>query len=376
MIFVFGLRAARNTAAVIVLLLFVLFVAACDETSATAGGAAVAPTGEIAAVTTAQTEPAVPTVGAADVTPVPGQAAKLAAGDAPTPTPVVTATPLPLAAGSIASEQEAYPGGAVALPSPVPEVGEPYLASPYPGPETKPTEPPVYGYRVINRYSHDPQAFTQGLIYDDGLLLEGTGRYGASSLREVVLETGEVLRQQPLEEIYFGEGITLFDGEIIQLTWQSGTGFIYDRETFDRLSSFSYPTQGWGITHDGEKLIMSDGSATLYFWDPQTLAETGRVTVTANGEPVVRLNELEYINGEVFANIWQTDMIARISPETGEVLGWIDLSGLLDEEQAASADVLNGIAYDATGDRLFVTGKYWPLLFEIELVPPQPAAGQ
>ncbi|MDM8527964.1 glutaminyl-peptide cyclotransferase [Anaerolineales bacterium HSG24] len=238
-----------------------------------------------------------------------------------------------------------------------------------------PPAPPVYTYTIVNTYPHDPQAFTQGLVYLDGIFYEGTGLRGRSSLRKVVPETGEVLQQINLPDQYFGEGIVVWQDKIVQLTWQSGTGFVYDKESFELRQSFTYPTEGWGITHDGERLIMSDGSANLYFWHPETLAELGRVEVHDQHGPVVRLNELEYINGEVYANIWQTNRIARIDPESGYVVGWIELSGLLTlpEGYSQPLDVLNGIAYDPMTDRLFVTGKLWPSLFEIKLNgPPEP----
>lgn len=234
-------------------------------------------------------------------------------------------------------------------------------------------DPPVYRYRVVNVYPHDPEAFTQGLVYEpqEGVLYEGTGLWGRSSLRRVELETGEVLQRYELPDAYFGEGITLWDRKIVQLTWQSRTGFVYDQESFALLEQFSYETEGWGITSDYEnqRLIMSDGSSTLYFWDPNTFEEVGRVGVRDRGKPVVRLNELELIGGWVWANVWQTDRIAVIDPQTGRVGAWVDLTGLLPpEERTGQEDVLNGIAYDPEGDRLFVTGKLWPKLFEIELV--------
>ncbi len=229
---------------------------------------------------------------------------------------------------------------------------------------------PVYTYRVVQTYPHDRNAFTQGLIYEDGILYEGTGLRGRSSLRKVALASGEVLQYLALAPEYFGEGITIWGQDLIQLTWQSRTGFVYDKDSFAQERTFHYPTEGWGLTHDGQELIMSDGTATLYFWDPETLVEIGRVQVHDEQGPVVRLNELEYVQGEVWANIWQTDRIARINPETGQVTGWIDLSGLLSpEDRNPPVDVLNGIAYDAQDDRLFVTGKLWPKLFEIELLP-------
>ena len=231
-------------------------------------------------------------------------------------------------------------------------------------------EPRQYTYRVINAYPHDHGAFTQGLVYENGFLYEGTGLYGRSSLREVVPETGEVTRIQPLESRYFGEGITIFGNRIIQLTWVARTGFVYNRQTFERLRSFTYSTEGWGITHDGRRLIVSDGSPNLYFRDPDTFEEVGRVEVRDNMGPVTRLNELEYVEGEIYANVWESDLIARIAPESGRVVGWIDLAGLLPGRERMGTDAaLNGIAYDGDGKRLFVTGKRWPKLFEIEVVP-------
>jgi len=224
-------------------------------------------------------------------------------------------------------------------------------------------------YRVVNTYPHDPGAFTQGLVFADGILYEGTGLKGRSSLREVDLETGEVVRIRDLSDVYFGEGITLWDDTIVQLTWLSQTGFVYDAATFDLLREFTYTTGGWGITSDGERLIMSDGTSMLHFLDPDSFQRTGQVIVKDGNRPVIGLNELEYIDGEVFANVWQTDLIARISPESGEVTAWIDLAGLLDPGDRPGTDILNGIAYDAKGKRLFVTGKLWPYLYEIEIIP-------
>jgi glutamine cyclotransferase len=190
-------------------------------------------------------------------------------------------------------------------------------------------------------------------------------------LRRVDLESGEVLQLYSLPPEYFGEGITVWGDRIIQLTWKSGQGFVYDRESFELLDTFQYATEGWGITHDGTELIMSDGTRVLYFWDPETLAEVGSVEVYANGIPVTRLNELEYVQGMVLANVYQTDLIAVIDPHTGQVTAWIDLRGLLVREDLTEpVDVLNGIAYDAGSERLFVTGKLWPKVFEIELISP------
>jgi glutaminyl-peptide cyclotransferase len=229
---------------------------------------------------------------------------------------------------------------------------------------------PVAGYRVVHVFPHDSQAFTQGLVYLDGVFYEGTGLNGRSTIRKVKIETGQVMQMQKLDSQYFGEGIAILNNTLFQLTWQSGIAFLYDRATFTRTGTFSYTGEGWGLTHDGRRLIMSDGTATLRFIDPASHKEISRLAVRDGGKPVLNLNELEYIKGEIFANVWETDRIARISPKTGEVTGWIDLKGLLTPgEQAQGTDVLNGIAYDAAGDRLFVTGKLWPKVFEIRLVP-------
>jgi len=229
---------------------------------------------------------------------------------------------------------------------------------------------PVDGYRIVNTFPHDPNAFTQGLVFVDGRLYEGTGLRGRSLLLQVELESGQVERSWPLPPQYFGEGIAVLEDKVFQLTWQSGVGLVYDRETFEILEQFNYSTEGWGLTHDGEQLIMSDGTSTLYFLDPETLARTGQIEVRDGDLPVTRLNELEYIHGEIWANVWKTDWIARIDPATGQVTSWIDLSGLLDPQDVTQpVDVLNGIAYDADHDRIFVTGKLWPKLFEIEIVP-------
>jgi glutaminyl-peptide cyclotransferase len=226
---------------------------------------------------------------------------------------------------------------------------------------------PVAGYLIQHVYPHDPGAFTQGLQYVDGVLYEGTGLNGRSSIRKVNLETGEVLQQRSVPAAYFGEGIVVWHNRLIELTWQSQVAFIYDRDTFNPTGTFHYEGEGWGLTHDGKNLIMSDGSAALRVLDPDTFAERRRINVTANGVPVRNLNELEWVQGEIFANVWQTNYIARVSPATGAVTGWIDLHGLLTAEEARRADVLNGIAYDAAHDRLFVTGKLWPKIFELTL---------
>ncbi|MBL8291786.1 MAG: glutaminyl-peptide cyclotransferase [Bryobacterales bacterium] len=233
-----------------------------------------------------------------------------------------------------------------------------------------PAQTPISGYRVVRAYPHDRAAFTQGLQYVDGVLYEGTGLNGRSSIRKVKLETGAVLQQAALPQEYFGEGITVLNGKLFQLTWTSGIGFVYDVATFRPLETFRYTGEGWGLTNDGRNLILSDGSAALRYFDPKTLRETARLTVTDAGAPVRYLNELEFVKGEVWANVWQSEKIARISPMTGKVLGWVDVSGLLTPaERNSGVDVLNGIAYDAKGDRLFVTGKLWPRIFEIKVVP-------
>ncbi|HQY93088.1 glutaminyl-peptide cyclotransferase [Caldilinea sp.] len=248
-------------------------------------------------------------------------------------------------------------------------------ASPLAAPAANGMQPALYDYTVVNTFPHDPTAFTQGLVYLDGILYEGTGLYGRSSLRKVELATGQVLQQHDLNEIYFGEGIALLGDQIYQLTWKNGVGFIYDRETFEEKGQFSYATEGWGLTHDGQQLIMSDGTPVIYFLDPATLQETRRITVTAEGQPLAQLNELEYIDGKILANVWQTDLMVRIDPATGIVDGVYDFTGLLAQGQsaanstppAAPPDVLNGIAYDPASGHLFVTGKLWPTLFEVEM---------
>jgi len=236
-------------------------------------------------------------------------------------------------------------------------------------PSSRPGGPvPTYGYQVVRSYPHDRGAFTQGLIFRNGVFYEGTGLNGRSGIRKVRIETGEVLQMKPLAPEYFGEGITDWNGQIVQITWQSEAGFVYDINTFEQTRRWTYSGEGWGLTHDASRIIMSDGSAQLRFIDPATLKETGRITVRDANGPVERLNELEYVKGEIFANVWQTERIARISPKDGRVTGWIDLAGLLPPAERAGIDVLNGIAYDAAGDRLFVTGKLWPRVFEIRLV--------
>jgi glutamine cyclotransferase len=227
---------------------------------------------------------------------------------------------------------------------------------------------PVYGYQIVNTFPHDPSAFTQGLEYRGGFLYEGTGLHGQSKLQKEELSTGRVLTQVALPKQFFGEGITVENGRIIQLTWQSHEGFLYDQATFRMLRSFSYPGEGWGLANDGQFVYMSDGTAQIRVLDQQSLTEIRRFTVHDGERKVEQLNELECVRGELYANVWNTDQIVRILLRDGRVVGWIDLAGLLPaRDRTQNVDVLNGIAYDAMGDRLFVTGKLWPKLFEIKL---------
>lgn len=231
-------------------------------------------------------------------------------------------------------------------------------------------EPPVDGYRIVREYPHDPTAFTQGLFYLDGKLYESTGLNRQSTIREVRLEDGKVLRSVSLAPQYFGEGLVNWGPDIVSLTWQDGLGFRWNRADFRPKGQFRYPGEGWGLTQDGKNIVMSDGTSELRFLDPKTMAERKRVTVTFRGEPVNSLNELEWVKGEIFANIWMGRRIARIDPKSGRVKGWIDLTELAVENSNGDPDaVLNGIAYDAKGDRLFVTGKNWAKLYEIDIVP-------
>ncbi len=227
----------------------------------------------------------------------------------------------------------------------------------------------LYTYKIVKTYPHDPTAFTEGLLFDNGLLYESTGLKGKSWLRQVNLETGQVLKQINLPEQYFGEGITIFGDKIFQLTWQSYIGFIYNKTTFKPLQTFTYTTEGWGMTHDGTRLIMSDGTARLTFRNPDTFADIGHIEVHDANGPVTQLNELEYVNGKIYANVWMTDWIVIIAPETGQITGRIDLKDLLSLADRPGADVLNGIAYLPKNDQLFVTGKQWPKLFEIRIMP-------
>ena len=235
---------------------------------------------------------------------------------------------------------------------------------------------PEYSYRVVHVYPHDPTAFTEGLEYRAGFLYESTGLEGRSVLRKVKLETGEVVQQIRLSPKLFGEGITILDRKIVQLTYQSQFGFVYDQANFRQLRTFTYPGEGWAMTNDGNQIYMSDGTAQIRVWDGVTLQEKKRITVHDGSKPVKNVNELEYVRGEIYANVWQTDRLIRISPADGRVVGWADLSGLLSPEEAQGVDVLNGIAYDSLGDRLFVTGKQWPKLFEIKLLPKHESTGK
>jgi len=230
-------------------------------------------------------------------------------------------------------------------------------------------EPPAHqDYRIVARYPHEPTAFTQGLAWADGRLYESTGLEGQSSLREVDLTTGKVLRSAALRPWQFGEGIAVIGDRILQLTWKSGQALVRERASFRKLATFNYPGEGWGLAWDGRRLVMSDGSATLVFRDPDSFAELGRVTVTDAGRPVRQLNELEVIDGEIWANVWGSERIARIDPASGRVTAWVDLAGLRPQPAPGQAiDVLNGIAWDAEGKRLFVTGKLWPWLYQIRV---------
>jgi len=228
-------------------------------------------------------------------------------------------------------------------------------------------EIPVYGYTIVRAYPHDRDAFTQGLQFVDGVLYEGTGLNGRSSIRKVRIESGEVLQRRELPPEHFGEGITVLGSELFQLTWQSGIAFVYDRNSFTPRRTLMYPGEGWGLTTDASSLIMSDGTDVLRILDPTSFKERRRLRVTSGGRPVDRLNELEYIKGEIFANVWQTDFVVRIDPKTGRVTGWVDFRNLLLPRERVGVDVLNGMAYDAATDRIFVTGKLWPKVFEVKL---------
>ena len=227
---------------------------------------------------------------------------------------------------------------------------------------------PTYSFEVVRSYPHDPKAFTQGLVWHDDRLFESTGQVGQSNIREVELQSGRVIRQQDLDAPHFGEGIVLLGDNLFQITWTTGSAFVYDWKSFKRTGEFAYDGEGWGLTTDGTSIIMSNGTPSLVWRDPATFAVQKRLTVTDHGTPVSQLNELEWVKGEIWANIWQSEQIARIDPATGQVTGWIDLAGILPAiDRTGNEDVMNGIAYDAVRDRLFVTGKLWSKLYEITL---------
>lgn len=228
---------------------------------------------------------------------------------------------------------------------------------------------PEYGYQVVHVYPHDRGAFTEGLEFRGGFLYESTGLEGRSTMSKIKLETGEVLQQIHLDPRLFGEGFTILNDKIVQLTYKTQIGFVYEQSSLRRLRTFNYTGEGWSLTNDGSQIYMDDGSAQIRVWDPFTLQEKRRITVHDGARAIEQVNELEWVRGELYANVWQTDKIARISPADGRVLGWIDLQGILPPGDRAGVDVMNGIAYDSFGDRLFVTGKLWPKLFEIKLVP-------
>ncbi|MDE2883305.1 MAG: glutaminyl-peptide cyclotransferase [Acidobacteriota bacterium] len=266
-------------------------------------------------------------------------------------------------------DSQGSPASAASPPAPAPAPAP----SPEPSPLPEPTPPEVFGYRVVQEFPHDPRAFTQGLFFHDGFLYESTGLRGESTLRRVDLETGEVLEQRELLPQFFGEGAALAGDFIFQLTWEAEVGFVYTREPFRLVREFRYSGEGWGLTFDGEHLVMSNGTDELRFLDPDTLRQVRTLEVTADGEALPLLNELEWIEGEIWANIWTQDRIARIRPDTGEVTAFVDLTGILPgalRREYPELDVLNGIAWDPENGRIFVTGKKWPTLFEIELVEP------
>ena len=262
-------------------------------------------------------------------------------GSSPTPAPTQTSSP-------------------TSFPSPTSS------STPTPTPtQSTSSSPTIYTYKIVKTYPHDTSAFTEGLVFNNGVLYESTGE--SSSLRRVDLESGNLLQVVSLPQEYFGEGLTVVNDLLVQLTWQNHIGFIYDKSTFNLLGNFSYSTDGWGLTYDGNRLIMSDGSSNLTFLDPVTFQKTGQVSVHDGNTPVTDINELEYVNGDVYANIWLQQKIALINPQTGTVKGWIDLSGIYQSGNAD--DVLNGIAYDSATGRLFVTGKNWPNLYQITITP-------
>lgn len=245
---------------------------------------------------------------------------------------------------------------------------------PEPGPTPSGNRPPapLHGWRVVSIFPHDSEAFTQGLLFYNGYLYESTGRRGHSGIRKVQPETGEIIQEVPMDSLYFGEGLAMWDDRLVQLTLSAKKGFVYDLQTLEKIRTFPYEGQGWGLTSNDEHLIMSDGSAELRFLDPETYREIRRITVTENGEPVSKLNELEMINGKIFANVLGRDHIAVINPETGEVTGRLDLRRLVGHaERNGRLNVLNGIAYDSRLDRIYITGKLWPALYVIKITPPE-----
>jgi glutaminyl-peptide cyclotransferase len=268
-------------------------------------------------------------------------------GTSPTQSPTPTQTPFPTA-------------------SPTQSPNSTPTLSPTQTPSNSPT---LYTYNIIQTYPHDPNAFTEGLVFDNGYLYESTGE--SSSLRRVDLTSGNELKEVNLPAEYFGEGLTIVNDTLIQLTWQNHIGFIYDKATLSLIGNFSYSTEGWGLTYDGNHLIMSDGTSNLYFLDPTTFQRIGQVSVHDGNTSVTNINELEYVNGDVYANIWMQQKIAIINPQTGQVKGWIDLSYLYQTNNPTNIpdNVLNGIAYDAQTNRLFVTGKDWPNLYQITITP-------
>jgi glutamine cyclotransferase len=298
----------------------------------------------------------------------------------PTAGPPAAAPSSPVPASSVLTpsapaSSAPIPGSTVsplapALTSPLAPDSTPAAAAPFASPRSAETATPFYTYQVVNTYPHDRAAFTEGLFWDGGYLYESTGQAGQSGIRKQDLITGQVLQSTSIGAQYFGEGIAAAGGRLYELTWTTHIGFVYDQATFKPLGRFTYPTEGWGLTYDGQSLIMSDGSNVLHFMDPTTFTQTAQISVTDGGQPVTRLNELEYIKGQIYANVWQTDHIAIISPQNGTVLAWIDCSGLRPPQALANPDaVLNGIAYVPTTDRLFITGKLWPNLYEIRLFP-------
>ncbi len=284
------------------------------------------------------------------------------------PTDVAPPAPTPFQTALVPVTNGAATGSCLPDDPALAPPGEPKPPPAAPGRAPAPGPIPTYGYRVVASYPHDRSAYTEGLNFVDGALYEGTGLNGQSELRLVELASGAVLRRCSLPAALFGEGVAVLGERIYQLTWQNGIGFVYDKASWRLLRSFSYPGEGWGLTHDGQRLIMSDGTATIRFLDPTTLEQTGQIVVYDDAGPVTQINELEYIDGAIYANIWQTERIAQIDPASGSVIGWIDLSGLLSgDDRSPPAEVLNGIAYDAAARRLFVTGKFWPTLFESAL---------